>query len=129
MGFQHSFTAYQVLGFRWTAANEVGTLRFGTGTDAESRFMFSTVKPGPVNRDQAPHINVIVFMRGLLSHAYTRIYFADEAEANARDPVLSSVPEERRGTVIARRENAEATTTYRFDIVMQGEGETVFFDV
>ncbi len=103
--------------------------RFGTGTDAESRFMFSTVKPGPVNRDQAPHINVIVFMRGLLSHAYTRIYFADEAEANARDPVLSSVPEERRGTLIARRENAEATTTYRFDIVMQGEGETVFFDV
>ena len=78
---------------------------------------------------QAPHINVIVFMRGLLSHAYTRIYFSDEAEANARDPVLMSVPEERRHTLIARREDTAAATIYRFDIVMQGDDETVFFDV
>ena len=103
--------------------------RFGTGTDTERRFIFDTVKPASVDGIQAPHINVIVFMRGLLVHAYTRIYFSDEAEANARDPVLSSVPEERRGTLVARREETQAGVVYRRDIVMQGAGETVFFDV
>ena len=67
--------------------------RFGTGTDPAHRFVFDTVKPGSVDGIQAPHINVIVMMRGLLSHAFTRIYFADEAAANATDPVLNSVPE------------------------------------
>jgi protocatechuate 3,4-dioxygenase alpha subunit len=100
--------------------------RFGTGTDPQHRFIFHTIKPGRVG-DQAPHINVIVFMRGLLSHVYTRIYFSDEAEANARDRVLLSVPEERRPTLIAPRD--EAAPTYRFDIRMQGAHETVFFDV
>jgi protocatechuate 3,4-dioxygenase alpha subunit len=103
--------------------------RFGTGTDPQNRFMFHTIKPGSVDGAQAPHINVIVFMRGMLSHAYTRIYFSDEAEANARDPVLSSVPEERRHTLIAAREKTDAATIYRFDICMQGDEETVFFEV
>jgi protocatechuate 3,4-dioxygenase, alpha subunit len=66
-------------------------------------------------------------MRGILTHAYTRIYFSDESQANARDPVLGSVPEERRPTLIARRQADGAT--YRFDIRMQGDDETVFFDV
>ena len=100
--------------------------RQGTGTDPEQRFVFDTVKPGPVDAEQAPHISVIVFMRGLLTHAYTRIYFSDEEQANARDPVLNSVPAGRRDTLIAQRQD---DGTYRFDIRMQGDGETVFFDV
>jgi protocatechuate 3,4-dioxygenase, alpha subunit len=100
--------------------------RQGTGTDPDNRFIFETIKPGPVDAEQAPHISVIVFMRGLLTHAYTRVYFSDETEANARDPVLNSVPEDRRQTLIATR---EADGTYRFDIHMQGDAETVFFDV
>jgi protocatechuate 3,4-dioxygenase alpha subunit len=103
--------------------------RVGTGTDPESRFIFDTIKPGPVDGQQAPHINVIVFMRGLLLHAYTRIYFSDEAEANARDPVLASVPAERRRTLIAIRDEKSGGAIYRLDIHMQGPSETVFFDV
>lgn len=102
--------------------------RCGTGTDPEQRFVFETLKPGAIDANQAPHITVIVFMRGLLSHLYTRVYFADEA-ANARDPVLLSVPEERRATLIAPREDAGGVAIYRFDIHMQGDRETVFFDV
>ena len=102
--------------------------RCGTGTDAERRFVFDTVKPGAVDDQQAPHVNVIVFMRGLLSHLYTRVYFADEA-ANASDPVLLSVPEDRRATLIAPRAEADGVAVYRFDIHMQGDQETVFFDV
>jgi protocatechuate 3,4-dioxygenase, alpha subunit len=68
-------------------------------------------------------------MRGLLTHAYTRIYFADEAEANASDPVLNSVPEERRATLLAEPTETPAGLVYCFDIHMQGERETVFFDV
>lgn len=103
--------------------------RFGTGTDPENRFIFDTIKPGPVDGVQAPHINVIIFMRGLLTHAYTRIYFSDEAAVNARDPVLAGVPVERQKTLIARREETPAGTVYHFDIWMQGDDETVFFDV
>jgi len=103
--------------------------RCGTGRLPESRFVFRTVKPGSVDGEQAPHINVIVFMRGMLSHAYTRIYFPDEAEANSRDPVLNSVPEVRRATLIAKRKDTPAVPLYRFDIHMQGDQETVFFDV
>jgi protocatechuate 3,4-dioxygenase alpha subunit len=103
--------------------------RFGTGTDPESRFVFQTIKPGSVDGLQAPHVNVIVFMRGMLSHAYTRLYFSDETEANARDPLLLSVPEERRQTLIARREKTQGAPVYRLDIRMQGDAETVFFDV
>ena len=103
--------------------------RCGTGTDADKHFRFETVKPGPVDEDQAPHITLVVFMRGLLSHVYTRLYFADEAEANARDPVLAQVPVERRDTLIAQREDGAEGPLYRFDIHMQGERETVFFDL
>jgi protocatechuate 3,4-dioxygenase alpha subunit len=102
--------------------------RQGTGSDPENRFIFDTVKPGPVDADQAPHVSVMVFMRGLLTHAYTRMYFSDEAEANARDPVLNSVPEIRRSTLIAKRQE-DGGAIYRFDIRMQGENETVFLDV
>lgn len=109
-------------------AKFTGFARTGTGTDPQHRFLFETIKPG--GRDgHAPHINVIVFMRGLLTHAYTRIYFADESAANAADPVLQAVPEARRKTLLAERAEGTAGTVYRFDIRMQGEDETVFFEV
>jgi protocatechuate 3,4-dioxygenase alpha subunit len=74
---------------------------------------------------QAPHIDVSVFARGLLARVVTRIYFADEADANATDPVLMALPEPTRaGTLIA----APGDGGYRFDIHLQGESETVFFD-
>src|SRR3546814_10862572 len=94
--------------------------RCGTGTDPEKRFVFDTLKPGAADDSEAPHINVIVFMRGLLSHLYTRVYFADEEAANARDSVLLSVPAERRETLIAAREQRDGVAVYRFDIHMQG---------
>ncbi len=99
--------------------------RFGTGTDGHNRFIFDTIKPGAIDQQQAPHISVIVTMRGLLTHTFTRIYFSDEGAANETDPVLSSVDEDRRPTLIAQKQGS----TYRFDIHMQGENETVFFDV
>ncbi|HEY6977656.1 MAG TPA: protocatechuate 3,4-dioxygenase subunit alpha [Chitinophagaceae bacterium] len=101
--------------------------RQGTGTDKNGYFIFETVKPGSVN-EAAPHINVIVFMRGLLSHVYTRIYFSDEAAANQKDEVLRSVDEKRRATLIAKRSEKNGVE-YIFNIRMQGENETVFFDV
>jgi protocatechuate 3,4-dioxygenase, alpha subunit len=103
--------------------------RCGTGTDPENRFVFETIKPGPIGDGQAPHVNLILFMRGMLCHVYTRIYFEDEAEANARDPVLASVEEARRHTLIATRQTSAAGDVYRFDLRMQGPDETVFFDV
>lgn len=102
--------------------------RCGTGADPDSTFMFDTVKPGPVDPGQAPHINVIVQMRGLLTHLFTRIYFSDETAANAADPVLALVPAERRGTLVAERRSEASGVVYRFDIHMQGADETVFFD-
>ena len=102
--------------------------RCGTGTRADACFAFETVKPGPVGDGQAPHLNVVVMARGMLSHAFTRIYFSDEAEANASDPVLARVEPERRDTLIAERDDAASGTVYRHDIRLQGEGESVFFD-
>ena len=99
--------------------------RQGTGTDPEGQFRFDTIKPGAAGGG-APFITIIVFMRGLLSHVYTRLYFEDEPEANARDAVLLSVPHDRRATLLARRDGEGA---YVFDIHMQGESETVFFDL
>lgn len=99
-------------------------------TGADGVFAFSTIKPGPVEGSfggyQAPHILVAVFARGMLVHAFTRIYFDDEP-ANASDPVLQVVPAERRATLIAKHQ-ADGTA-YRFDIRLQGDRETVFFDV
>ncbi|MDM0089589.1 MULTISPECIES: protocatechuate 3,4-dioxygenase subunit alpha [unclassified Variovorax] len=103
--------------------------RCGTGTDAQKRFVFHTVKPGAEAPGEAPHINVIVTMRGLLLHAFTRIYFSDEAAANAGDAVLQSVPAARRPTLVAERIAQDGAVTYRFDIRMQGADETVFFDI
>jgi len=99
------------------------------GTDADGRYAILTLKPGPVpgpgGTTQAPHIAVSVFARGLLDRVVTRIYFADEADANAADPVLASVPEAKRGTLIAERTD----DGYRLDVRLQGEGETAFFDI
>ena len=102
--------------------------RMGTGTHKGDTFVFDTVKPGAVD-GQAPHVMVVVLMRGLLSHLFTRIYFGDEAEANAADPVLALVPEDRRHTLVAWRDQSSTTPLYRFDIRLQGDNETVFFDV
>jgi protocatechuate 3,4-dioxygenase alpha subunit len=101
--------------------------RLGTGTQAGNKFSFHTVKPGQID-GQAPHINVILFMRGSLLHLYTRIYFEDE-KSNEKDGLLNMVPAERRQTLIAKRVSRSDLTEYRFDIHMQGEKETVFFDV
>ncbi len=88
-----------------------------------------TLKPGRVPDGegglQAPHIDVSVFARGVLDRVVTRIYFADEAEANAQDAVLRSLPEDRRDTLIA----TPTDDGYRFDIHLQGDRETVFFAV
>ncbi|HEX8665288.1 MAG TPA: protocatechuate 3,4-dioxygenase subunit alpha [Beijerinckiaceae bacterium] len=96
--------------------------------DAEGRFSFRTVKPGPApgpnGAVQAPHIDVGVFARGILRRLFTRIYFEDEA-GNAADSILALVPPERRGTLIAKRTGEGA---YVFDIRLQGENETVFFE-
>ena len=106
-----------------------GFARVGTGTDAQHRFIVHTVKPGVENAGEAPHLNVIVMMRGMLTHTFTRIYFEDEAAANAADPVLAAVPAARRDTLIARRSEQAGSIVYTFDIRMQGEQETVFFDL
>jgi protocatechuate 3,4-dioxygenase alpha subunit len=102
------------------------------GTDAEGRYFFSTIKPGsvagPGDKPQAPHILVAVFARGLPRHAYTRIYFPDEA-SNAGDPILTLVPAGRRETLVSKREDRNGAAVYVFDIRLQGENETVFFDV
>ena len=84
------------------------------------------VVPGADGSPQAPHIDVSVFARGLLKRAITRIYFADETAANAGDPVLSRVPDAAtRSTLIAE----PTDDGYRFDICLQGERETVFFEL
>jgi protocatechuate 3,4-dioxygenase, alpha subunit len=103
--------------------------RCGTGTLPDNFFGFQTIKPGSAGAGQAPFVNVCVMMRGLLVHTFTRIYFDDEAEANAADTVLNSVPVARRPTLIARRSAGPSGVVYRFDIRMQGEQETVFFDL
>lgn len=108
-------------------------LGFGrVATDAEGRFRITTIKPGPVpgrgNALQAPHINLAVFARGMLIQLFTRLYFEDEPR-NATDPLLSSIEEEAaRRTLLARRDQVDPAL-YRFDIVLQGENETVFLDL
>jgi len=100
-------------------------------TDFETGvFTFETVKPGRTlfhdGRQQAPHISISIFARGINVHLQTRMYFPDEAAANTTDPVLQLVGDPAlAATLIARQ---EANHTYRFDIRLQGEGETVFFD-
>ncbi len=103
-----------------------------SGTDEAGYYWFETVKPGPVTFEgevlQAPHIDVAVFARGLLDSLLTRLYFEDE-DANHTDPVLRRVPENRRATLLARRLPGGRMAVYRFDIILQGDDETVFFDM
>jgi protocatechuate 3,4-dioxygenase, alpha subunit len=113
---------------RGSNASFKGFGRMGTGTDPENRFIFDTIKPGSVDSRQAPHINVIITMRGMLVHAFTRIYFSDEGAANDKDPVLNTVPANRRDTLIAKRTESQGAIVYRWDVHMQGPKETVFFD-
>lgn len=103
--------------------------RQGTGHRPDNHYVFDTIKPGVAEGQQAPYITLVVYMRGLLTHAYTRVYFADEAAANAADPVLASVPADRQHTLLAAPAVIDGVLTYRFDIHMQGADETVFFDV
>lgn len=93
-----------------------------SGCDTEGRFSFVTRKPGRV-QGQAPHVSILVFARGLLKPVRTRMYFPDEEEANAEDPVLSAV--EDGSTLVA----LEAGDGLEFDIRLQGDGQTVFFAV
>ncbi len=101
--------------------------RMGTGTEPNNKFFFHTIKPKSKD-NTAPYINVLVIMRGLLNHVFTRIYFSDEALANSNDPVLNKVPKDRKHTLIAQRKDVNGKVIYTFNIHMQGENETVFFD-
>jgi protocatechuate 3,4-dioxygenase alpha subunit len=99
-------------------------------TDAAGQFFFETIKPGRVpaagGGPQAPHLNVLLGARGLTRFAFTRIYFPeDELET---DPVLARVPQARRHTLVARRAGSARPHVYLFDIRLQGDDETVFFD-
>ena len=113
--------ASEMTGFR-------GFARYGVEV-GDGEFEILTIKPGrvpePGGRLQAPHIAVNLMARGMLHRVVTRIYFGDEEEANALDPILGLVPAERRHTLIATPEDGG----YRFDIRLQGPDETVFFDV
>ncbi|MCX2724605.1 protocatechuate 3,4-dioxygenase subunit alpha [Roseibium salinum] len=95
---------------------------------------FDTVKPGPVKTPDgkvaAPHISLWIVARGINVGLQTRLYFEDEHQANAADPVLNLIEwERRRQTLIARKETRDGQTVYRFDIKLQGQDETVFFDI
>ena len=111
-----------------------GFLGFGrVATDREhGRYRATTVMPGQVpgagGQPQAPHLNVLVFARGLLHHLHTRIYFPGALEGGL-DAALAGVPEPRRATLVARAEEpVDGVPHFRFDIRLQGDGETVFFD-
>ncbi|HEX3883656.1 MAG TPA: protocatechuate 3,4-dioxygenase subunit alpha [Stellaceae bacterium] len=101
-----------------------------SATDFEGKYRFVTIKPGPVpgrsNALQAPHVNLAVFARGMLKQLYTRLYFVEDP-ANQNDPLLSAIDDAAaRKTLIATR---GAGGAYHFDIVLQGDGETVFLDI
>ena len=109
---------------------EEGFTGFGRcPTDGDGRYEFVTVKPGvvpgPDGRPQAPHIDVLIFARGLLRQLVTRIYFPDEEAANASDPLLASIEDPARSTLVARQLDG----ALEFDIHLQGENQTAFFDV
>ncbi len=113
----------------WQAdsAGHFGNALSGFGraeADVDGRFSFATVRPGSIGAPHAPHVGLIVMMRGLLTHLFTRVYFPEDALLHGADPVLSSVPAARRATLIAAKE----ADGYRFDIRMQGDGETVFLE-
>jgi protocatechuate 3,4-dioxygenase alpha subunit len=102
-----------------------------TATGPRGEFSFTTLKPGRVSGSeeqlQAPHVTLSLFARGLLRHLVTRVYFPDERQANGRDPLLQSIAEpEVRATLIAA---PDGPGRYRFDIRLQGEGETAFLAI
>nr|MDT0657350.1 protocatechuate 3,4-dioxygenase subunit alpha [Micromonospora sp. DSM 115978] len=100
-----------------------------SATDATGRYEILTVKPGPLPAPdgtvEAPHLDISVFARGLLHRVVTRLYFPDEPETNATDPVLRSIEPARRSTLLAK----EGDDGLLFDIHLRGEHETVFFAV
>lgn len=101
---------------------------------ATGEWGFGTIKPGPVagrsGSMMAPHINLWIVARGINVGLNTRLYFADETEANAADPVINLIEwESRRQSLLATRSERDGQTIYRFDICLQGENETVFFDI
>jgi protocatechuate 3,4-dioxygenase, alpha subunit len=106
-----------------------------TGSDFSTGiYIFETIKPGPVDtrrgKPMAPHINFWIVARGINIGLSTRMYFSDEAAANAVDPVLSLIEQDsRRQTLLAQRSVRDGKIVYTFDIRLQGENETVFFDV
>ena len=99
---------------------------------ATGTYWFETVKPGPVpdpeGELQAPHLAVIVQARGMLRPLFTRLYFSDEVDANDADLILRMVPPERRPTLLATLMRVEDRKVYQFDVRLQGEAETVFFE-
>ena len=101
-----------------------------SGTDDEGRWAILTLKPGPVagashEAAQAPHVDLAIFARGLLHQVVTRLYFADEGQANAADPVLAGLDEQARATLVAQ----PTADGYELDIHLQGPDETTFFAV
>jgi protocatechuate 3,4-dioxygenase, alpha subunit len=101
-----------------------------SGTDDEGRWAILTRKPGPVPvgsdaTTQAPHVDLAIFARGLLHQVVTRLYFADEGQANAADPVLAGLDEQARATLVAQ----PSADGYELDIHLQGPDETTFFAV
>ena len=116
-----------------SADSDGATPFFGFGripTDDRGRFSFTTVKPGqahgPDGKPQAPHLQICIFMRGLLKQLVTRLYFPEEP-LNASDPVLQLVPESRRETLLARPASKNQNTL-EWNVCLQGGYETVFFD-
>lgn len=104
-----------------------------TATTDDGEWLIKTVKPGMLKNasgsPMAPHINVSLFARGINIHLQTRLYFDDESEANAVDPVLGLIEQApRRESLVAKRCTMDGKLAYRFDIHVQGESETVFFD-
>jgi protocatechuate 3,4-dioxygenase, alpha subunit len=99
-------------------------------TAGDGRYEIFTRKPPPIatvdGTPQAPHLSVSVFARGLLDRVVTRVYFPEEEAANAADPTLAAVPADRRDRLIAA---ADVPGSYRFDIRLQGEGESVFLAI
>ncbi|MDB5092674.1 MAG: pcaG [Candidatus Eremiobacteraeota bacterium] len=111
-----------------------GFTGFGrASTDRDGRYAFTTIRPGAVPSAlgaQAPHVVVSIFARGLLKALHTRMYFGDRPSENAADPLLSSIAENARRTLIAERAGEHRPIPeFRFDIVLQGEGETAFIDL
>ncbi|KQS59223.1 protocatechuate 3,4-dioxygenase subunit alpha [Geodermatophilus sp. Leaf369] len=111
------------------AATTEGFRGFGRSDTRDGEYAVCTLKPGPVPDGeggwQAPHVDVSVFARGLLDRVVTRVYFADEADANATDPVLAGLSAEQQATLVAR----PTEDGYRLDVHLQGDSETVFFAV